>query len=201
MDSTITCNADFTPIKLPKGIFKNRCYWERNDLVNQRIHESGAYELVMYRHIDETNKDQLIMTSIYRDLATMQETVATSWFTRSGPPGISAPVADLFVAVSEETDEESEEEVSESVKNYVEKELNISDKKSADIKQISVVDNFSNSTAVLHNNNNNSKTLGNTKSKGLSTNPNTTSVLKTENNTIAFPRVKSVSFGADAIID
>ena len=76
------------------------------------MHESGEYELVMHRHLDEANDNQMIMTSTHRDLSTMVETVATSWFTKQEGSSLGAlPIPDPSVIVDDMGgDEDSEEE-------------------------------------------------------------------------------------------
>lgn len=61
----------------------------------------------MRRHLDEANPNQLVMVSTHRDLNTQQETVATSWFTKTGTPDLPPPVPE---AVAEQEAEESEDE-------------------------------------------------------------------------------------------
>lgn len=67
-----------------------------------RIHDSGLYELETRRHLDEGNPDQLVLISTHRDLNTMEETVATSWFSKTGDAGITAPIPEGVEEIEDE---------------------------------------------------------------------------------------------------
>ena len=67
-----------------------------------RVHESGNYELVMNRYLDESDENQMIMTSVHRDLNTLTETVATSWFTKGTGTVPPAPTPNPNVKPSDD---------------------------------------------------------------------------------------------------
>lgn len=82
LDNTYTIGNDFVSTKILKTQFKDKMYWNGCDaIVLRRVCSDGSYELVMTRTLYDDGK-QIVLNSIHRDLKTLHEVTATSWFNK-----------------------------------------------------------------------------------------------------------------------
>lgn len=83
LDTSYTIGNDFITTKILKNQFREKMYWDGpNAIVLHRLCLDGSYELIMTRQVDDEGK-QVILKSIHRDLKTLHEVEATSWFTKA----------------------------------------------------------------------------------------------------------------------
>lgn len=100
LDNTYTLGNDFQDSVIIKKKFRDKMNWSDSivssstvgtGLVLQRVVEGGEFELVMTRTI-ESEGNLMVLKSIHRNLETLVETEATSWFERTGPSDSAVPV-------------------------------------------------------------------------------------------------------------
>lgn len=81
IDNTYTMGNDFIKTTILKNTFKDKAYWNGTSIIIQRVVDDGTFELIMTRSLEDDG-NQIVLTSLHRDLTTMVETVATSWFSK-----------------------------------------------------------------------------------------------------------------------
>jgi hypothetical protein len=82
LDNAYTIGNDFVATSILKKDFKDKVFWMGSAaIVLHRLAKDSSFELIMTRRLyDDGN--QIILTSIHRDLRTMKEVEATSWFNK-----------------------------------------------------------------------------------------------------------------------
>lgn len=103
LDNSYTIGNPFQESIIVKKKFRDRMSWVGDTLVLHRVADDNTFELVLTRRLESSgNQVQIILNSLHRDLNTMQETEAISWFVRSGDSTSTAPTVDVKEAVTAE---------------------------------------------------------------------------------------------------